>query len=52
VWYHDGMTTRRNCIRKGHLNEFTEDALKSCREKRNSGEFFERLAVAAIYSKK
>ncbi|EDQ98413.1 uncharacterized protein LACBIDRAFT_302388 [Laccaria bicolor S238N-H82] len=52
VWYHDGMTTRRNCIKKGHLNEFTEDALKSCREKNSNGALFERQAVTVIYSKK
>ena len=52
VWYHDGMVTRRNCTKKGHLTDFTEDSLKTCIEKNSSGEFVERQAVVAIYSKK
>ena len=52
VWYHDGMLTKRTCIKKGNLGDFTEDALKVCREKNLSGETIERQAVVAIYSKK
>jgi hypothetical protein len=52
VWYHDGMVTRRNCVKKGHLTDFTEDSLKTCVEKNSSGESVERQAVVVIYSKK
>ena len=52
VWYHDGMVTRRNCIKKGHLTDFTENSLKTCVEKNSSGESIERQAVVVIYSKK
>jgi len=52
VWYHDGMVTRRNCIKKGHLTDFTEDSLKTCLEKNSSGESVEWQAVVVIYSKK
>lgn len=52
VWYHDGMLTKRTCNKKGHLSDFTEDALKVCIEKNSSGETIERQAVVAIYSKK
>ena len=51
VWYHDGMTRRWNCIREGHIHEFTEDTGKSCRENNLHGEAFDRQAVTAIYSK-
>ena len=52
VWYHDGIVTRRNCIKKGHLTDFTEYSLKTCVEKNSSGESVERQAVVVIYSKK
>jgi hypothetical protein len=52
VWYHDGIVTRRNCIKKGHLTDFTEDSLKTCTVKNSSGELVERQAVVVIYSKK
>jgi hypothetical protein len=52
VWYHDGMVTKRNCIKKGHLTDFTEDSLKSSVEKNSSGESVEWQAVVVIYSKK
>ena len=52
VWYHDGMVTRRSCIKKGHLTDFTEDSLKTCVERNSSGESVEWQAVVVIYSKK
>ena len=52
VWYHDGLVTRRNCIKKGHLTDFTKDLLKTCLEKNSSGESVEQQAVVVIYSKK
>ena len=52
VWYHDGMVTRRKCMKKGHLTDFTEDSLKTCIEKDSSGESVERQAVVVVYSKK
>ena len=52
VWYHDGIVTKRNCIKKGHLTDFTEDSLKTCIVKNSSGESVERQAVVVIYSKK
>jgi len=51
MWYHDGMVTRRNCI-KGNLTDFTEDSLKTCIEKNSSGESVEQQAVVVIYGKK
>jgi len=52
VWYHDGIVTRRNCIKKGHLTDFTEDSLKTCIVKNSSGELVEQQAVVVIYPKK
>ena len=52
VWYHDGMVTRRNCIKKGHLTDFTENSFKTCVEKNSSGESIEQQAVVVISSKK
>ncbi|EDQ98165.1 uncharacterized protein LACBIDRAFT_309582 [Laccaria bicolor S238N-H82] len=52
VWYHDGMVTKRRCIKKGHLTDFTEDSLKTSVEKNSSGESVERHAVVVLYSKK
>ena len=51
MWYHDGMVTRRNCIKKARLTDFTEDSLKTCVEKNSSGEPVEWQAVVVIYSK-
>ncbi len=28
VWYHDGIETRRQCVREGHLVDFTEASLR------------------------
>ena len=28
VWYHDGIETKRQCIREGHLIDFSENSLK------------------------
>ena len=52
VWYIDGIVTRRNCIKKGHLTDFTENSLKTCVEKNPSGGSIEQQAVVVIYSKK
>lgn len=31
VWYHDGMVTKRKCMKDGHLTDFTEENLRTCR---------------------
>jgi Helitron helicase-like domain at N-terminus/PIF1-like helicase len=28
VWYHDGIETKRQCVREGHLTDFTESSLR------------------------
>ena len=28
IWYHDGIETKRQCICKGHLTDFSENSLK------------------------
>jgi hypothetical protein len=37
VWYHDGIETKRQCIREGHLIDFTEHSLKHHGSKRCVG---------------
>ena len=37
VWYHDGIETRRQCIREGHLFDFSECSLKYHESKRCVG---------------
>jgi hypothetical protein len=41
VWYHDGIETKRQCIREGHLIDFSENSLKYHGNKR---------CVAVVYS--
>lgn len=43
VWFHNGMITKRMCVKEGHLNDFTEKDLKD-REGRD--------AVLLVYAKK
>ncbi|KAJ7079862.1 hypothetical protein C8R44DRAFT_636655 [Mycena epipterygia] len=33
VWFHDGITTGRACVREGHLDDFQSEALRGCRGK-------------------
>ena len=37
VWYHDGIETKRQCIREGHLIDFSENNLKFHGSKRCVG---------------
>ena len=37
VWYHDGIETKRQCIREGHLFDFSECSLKYHESKRCVG---------------
>ena len=37
VWYHDGIETKRQCIREGHLIDFSENSLKFHGSKRCVG---------------
>jgi hypothetical protein len=37
VWYHDGIETKRQCIREGHLIDFSESSLKHHGSKRCVG---------------
>jgi hypothetical protein len=37
VWYHDGIETKRQCIREGHLIDFSESSLKFHGSKRCVG---------------
>ena len=37
VWYHDGIETKRQCIREGHLIDFSESSLKHHGNKRCVG---------------
>ena len=37
VWYHDGIETKRQCIREGHLSDFSEHSLKNHGSKRCVG---------------
>ena len=37
VWYHDGIETKRQCIREGHLIDFSESSLKLHGSKRCVG---------------
>ena len=37
VWYHDGIETKRQCIREGHLIDFSENSLKYHGSKRCVG---------------
>ena len=37
VWYHDGIETKRQCIREGHLIDFSEHSLKYQGSKRCVG---------------
>ena len=37
VWYHDGIETKRQCIREGHLVDFSECSLKNHGSKRCIG---------------
>ncbi len=37
VWYHDGIETQRQCIREGHLTDFSENSLKYQGNKRCVG---------------
>jgi hypothetical protein len=30
VWYHDGMVTKRKCVKDGHLSDFTNENLQNC----------------------
>jgi hypothetical protein len=43
VWFHDGMVTKRSCIKEGHLSDFTEKDLKECDS---------TTAVLLVYGKK
>jgi len=37
VWYHDGIETKHQCAREGHLTDFTENSLKIHGSKRCVG---------------
>jgi hypothetical protein len=37
VWYHDGIETKRQCVREGHLTDFSENSLKHCGSKQCVG---------------
>ena len=37
VWYHDGIETKRHCIREGHLIDFSENSLEFHGSKRCVG---------------
>ena len=37
VWYHDGIETKHQCIREGHLMDFSENSLKLHGSKRCVG---------------
>jgi hypothetical protein len=37
VWYHDGIETKRQCIREGHLMDFSKNSLKLHGSKRCVG---------------
>ena len=37
MWYHDGIETQCQCIRKGHLTDFSENSLKYQGNKRCVG---------------
>jgi hypothetical protein len=37
VWYHDGIETKRQCIREGHLIDFSENSLRHHGSKRCVG---------------
>jgi len=37
VWYHDGIETKRQCIREGHLIDFSENSLRYHGSKRCVG---------------
>jgi uncharacterized protein DUF6570/helitron helicase-like protein/PIF1-like helicase len=37
VWYHDGIETKRQCVREGHLIDFSENSLKLHGSKRCVG---------------